>query len=139
MRYLLLFTAVVMLFGCSRTIIRAEDPDAGIYMDDRYLGTGTANIASIGPPNTANIELKIDDEVVGQAFMSRSFNWKTILFGLCSYYTGFYWAWYYPEEQHVSLYSKHRKFKNSGLSESVWTHPENSIWMQPVGRPNKTN
>jgi hypothetical protein len=44
--------------GCATTRIQVQDAQADIFMDGQNLGKGTAEISSIGPPHTANIEAR---------------------------------------------------------------------------------
>ena len=122
----------IAFFGCSRTYIRVKDPSVQIYLDNEYIGQGEANIASVGPPHTAHIELRRGNQVVGRSTMKRHFHWKTVLLGVCSYYTGLYWGWYYPSEHTVLL---NENFNNRGGKNrilSLWADPRQSIWMRPI-------
>jgi hypothetical protein len=119
--------------GCATTRIQVQDAQADIFMDGQNLGKGTAEISSIGPPHTANIEARKHGKPIGSTQMRRSFTFKTLLWGVFSYYTGFYWGWYYPEQ--VTIQTERFSGEDSESEPSTanpWVHPETSIWMKPL-------
>ncbi len=136
MRYLFL-TAVLLLIGCATTRIVSQDPYAEIFMDEHKVGVGSASVDRVGPYHTAQLEARRGGTIVGSTTMNRSFTFKTLLWGMFSYYTGFYWGWYYPESVEIPLKPSEAGFATgSGATlkslPSVWTEPRQSIWMRPL-------
>lgn len=125
----LLFLISAFFIGCATTKITTEDENAEIFLDDHLMGIGQATVDRVGPPHQGKLEARRDGQIVGAESMSRSFTFKTLLWGLCSYYTGFYWGWYYPESIFI-----HTMVLNSNVQkvESLWSKPRQSVWMQPL-------
>ncbi len=127
---ILVVAAAALLFsGCATTRIVSEDPHADIYMNERLIGTGEAEVKSMGPPRTAHLEARRGEKVVGNTSMRRSFRFKTLLWGLCSYYTGLFWGWYYPNDVHIAVRQARQRFEKIT---SDWDDQEESVWMQPL-------
>ena len=111
---LIFFLFSILISGCATTRIISEEPEAEILMDGELLGRGTAEVNSIGPPNTAILETKLNGKKIGYTTMSRSISWMTLVWGACSYYTGLYWGWYYPES--VMIYSNREDVLNKSTA-----------------------
>ncbi len=117
-----------MACSCGTSVITCDDPNADIYIDDEYIGTGQAEMSSLGPPKTVRVEARRGTAVIGETSMSRKFVFSTVLWGMISYYTGFYWGWYYPDAVYIPLNN------HDGNYQSPWDYPRKSIWMQPISR-----
>lgn len=126
----LLLACLLFLAGCGSTKIVSQDTRADIYVDDQWVGRGEGKVSRIGPPNTAQLSAKIDGEVVGSTTMSRSFSFKTVLWAVVSYYTGFYWAWYYPA--FIVIPVNNSSYVTKNIRKSTWSDSSQSIWMQPL-------
>jgi hypothetical protein len=121
------------LIGCATTRITSEDPQAEIFLDDHFIGVGETEVERIGPPHRAQLEARKGSHVIGQEPMARSFTFKTLLWGMCSYYTGWYWGWYYPENVRIATTRTDiSTAEASRKAESPWSNPHQSIWMQPL-------
>jgi hypothetical protein len=120
---------IALLFGCARTHINSLDPSAEIYMDGKYLGVGEVSVDRVGPPRQAHLEAKKAGQIIGNTSMSRNFTLMTIVWGVCSYYTGFYWGWYYPETVTIATQAS---YSTSVNTTNLWINPSRSIWMQPL-------
>jgi|JI10StandDraft_1071094.scaffolds.fasta_scaffold110837_3 hypothetical protein len=92
--------ALVALLAAGCTTHITTHPEARIYVDDELVGTGTAEIGRIGPPREVVIRVEHQGAVVERT-IDRDFEATTVLFGLFSFYTGFYWGWSFPEEVHI--------------------------------------
>lgn len=125
--YLLLAGSLV-LAGCGSTRILSQCADCDIYMDGRYLGQGSAKVASMGPPRTALLEARKGEQVVGSASMKRSIEVTTVLLGMCSYFTALYWGQYYPDYVYIPV-PQATAAKSTG-----WGSPlqQGSGWDQPI-------
>ena len=122
-----------LLFGCATTRITTEDPYAEIYLDDNLIGVGESEVDRVGPYHRVKLEARKGGQVIGTESMDRSFTFKTFLWGLCSYYTGFYWGWYYPESARISTsISASAMDADTRKSQSLWSNPSQSIWMHPL-------
>ncbi len=126
----LLLLSVLLFVACGSTRIRSQDPHAEIFMNHQSLGVGEVSIGRVGPPKRAQLEARREGKTVGETELRRSFTGMTVLWGLFSYYTGFYWGWYYPKVVTIPLKST----SENGAPEfkSPWVNPESSIWMQPL-------
>ena len=118
-----------LFFGCATTKIISGDPNAEIYMDDLNIGVGEATVDRVGPYRHVQLEARKGGRVLGKQSMSRSFTFKTVLWGICSYYTGFYWGWYYPESVQIPILAAD---KDTQKSNSLWSDPGQSVWMRPL-------
>ncbi len=129
-RFYFLFACFLLLAGCGSTKIISQDARADIYVDDRWIGLGEGKVSRVGPPKTVLLKAKREGEIVGTTTMSRSFSFKTVLWAMVSYYSGFYWAWYYPAliVIPVDLSATGTKI----IRKSAWSDSSQSIWMQPL-------
>lgn len=109
-----LFVAMVLVAaGCS-TQIRTDRPDARIYRDGEYLGTGTATTSSTGFPGEVVFVVEADGQRRENP-VSREFRTSTFFAGLMTYMTGWLWCWQLPaevdllapERPAVSLWQRH--------------------------------
>jgi hypothetical protein len=119
-----------VLAGCGSTRIVSQDPNAEIFLDDQWIGVGEAHVDRVGPPRHAALEARKGGRTVGKWQMSRSFTGMTVVWGLCSYYTGFYWGWYYPKEVTIPLTAAYDA--PGPASKSPWMEPGESVWMRPL-------
>jgi hypothetical protein len=131
MKALLLF-ALLLVTGCASTRIISEDPGAEIFVDGESVGFGEASVNRIGPPERARVTAKRDGETVGRTEMHRTFTGMTVVWGLCSYYTGFYWGWYYPKSVTIPMQSEAPTARAVKEVRSLWSDPGGSVWMQPL-------
>ena len=88
--------------GCGTMHIRTNQENADIYLDGKYLGTGSAKISSMGTPKTSVVRVEHKGQVAERR-VKREFTVKTVLFGLFSYGTGLFWAWDFPDEVFVHM------------------------------------
>lgn len=122
----------MLLVSCGSTRIYCPDPQTDIYMDGSYLGKGETTISSMGLPNTAELEAKKFGKVVGKTQMKRQFTWGTLIIGIFTYYTGFLWAWYYPDDVEIPLL---QIVNPDGSVTSPWDKPPQNKWEKPVNNP----
>ena len=123
---LIFFCSIAFCFSCGTTRISCPDQDAEIYQDNEFLDRGDAFINRIGPSNTSVFTAKKNGVLLGEISVSRHFTFGTLIFGMFSSYTGFYWGWYYPEEILIPIISA------SDTLKSPWDNPTESIWMKPI-------
>ena len=123
-----------LLCGCATTRITSDDPNAEIYLDNSLIGVGETEVDRVGPYHRARLEARKGGKVIGTETLVRSFTFKTFLWGCFSYYTGFYWGWYYPESVRIATMPSAAGTADAGgqQSESLWSNPRQSIWMQPL-------
>ena len=125
---------LLLVCSCGTTKIICPESNAEIYLDNSYVGQGTAKVKSVGFPHTAYLEARKGGRVIGKTTMSRSFTFNTFLIGLCTYYSGFIWAWYYPDDVTIPVYSG---YKSGFDNKSPWDNSEESIWSQPIQKQKK--
>jgi len=132
----ILSTAFVglLLVACGSTRITSENPRADIYVNSKKVGVGTALLDQVGPPKTVQVTAKIQGQTIGTTEVSRSFRLMTLVWGVCSYYTGFYWGWYYPDYVIIPQNQTYITNQNNSVfvPQSPWQQPRTSIWMQPI-------
>ena len=97
-------------------------------MDGYLIGRGETDVSSMGIPNTAILEAKRGEKVVGKKSMSRQFTIGTFVWGMFTGYTGFIWAWYYPDEVRIPIYYEKKESDDKGK----WDKPKESIWDKPI-------
>lgn len=137
---LIAFLFACLLGGCATTRITSEDPHAEIYLDDNLIGVGESEVDRVGPPRRAKLEARKGGQVIGKETMARSFTFKTLLWGMFSYYTGFYWGWYYPASVRIPtstppmppMTDSTGAVVAAGKTGSRWSNPRQSVWMQPL-------
>lgn len=88
--------------GCHTQIVTNE-PNAVIFVDGERVGQGTAEVRRMGLPGSVQVRVEVDGQVQGEQTLKRSFTMATALLGLCTYGTGWFWAWQYPEELYISV------------------------------------
>lgn len=115
--------------SCGTTMIICPESKAEIYLDNEYVGQGIAEVKSIGFPHTADLEARRGGRVIGKTTMSRSFTFGTFCIGLVTYYTGFIWAWYYPDDVTIPIYAN---YMPGNEYKSLWDHSDESIWSKPI-------
>jgi hypothetical protein len=120
-RILLLITLVAGLSSCGSTIIVANHPQAQIYVNGVYEGTGTARITRAGIPKRTQLEAVLNHEVVAQREIRRQFDGAALFGGFFTYGIGFFTLWRYPKEVHLNA--------NEGFP----SRPEENIWERPPG------
>ncbi len=98
----LLLGGVALLGSCSHTLISTNDHRAKIFVDGQYIGTGSGKIKRVGFPKTSNILVK-STRGKKQQKIEREFTLRTMLAGAFSYFTGFLWAWEFPEHVMIML------------------------------------
>jgi len=99
-------------------------------MDQSYLGRGEVSVTSIGMPNTAELEARKGNKVIGKTTMSRKFTWGTFFMGFATYYSGWLFCWYYPDSVIIPL---NQGYTPAGEYRSPWdVRSDNSVWMKPV-------
>lgn len=128
--------ACVALAACGTTRIHTNDPNAQIYVNGRYVGKGTAEVRQRGVAGSANVLVKSSDGRRATRSMRRRFTGTTVLIGLVTAYTGFLWAWEYPDEVYVPLEEPVSTRKTSGWesTEDMWTSPP-AGWTPPPEPP----
>jgi hypothetical protein len=126
-----LFT-ILLVCSCGSTSIITSDPNADIYMDNSYIGRGKATVRSIGFPNTAELEARRGYRVIGRSDMSRNFTFGTFCLGTISYFTGWIWGWYYPDEVFITCISDYSDSLNNS-----WNKPRQNKWMKPINSGKK--
>ena len=87
-----------LLSGCGTTTIIPSNPQNDIYVDQAFIGKGTAKVTRMGPPRKIFIEEKSMGRVVGEINEKRKFDFVTFLLGCYTYGTGFLVCWRYPEK-----------------------------------------
>lgn len=131
MRIAALFFGLI-LAGCGSTRIISEDPTAEIFINNRFIGVGEAEVNRVGPPHRARLEARKGGETVGRQMMHRHFSFMTVVWGFCSYYTGFYWGWYYPNSVIIPLDDVAPVRLRILAVKSPWEDSGKSIWMKPL-------
>jgi hypothetical protein len=116
----------IFCISCGTTHIYCPDSEAEIYMGNEFLGKGEAYISSLGPPNTELVMAKKQDQIIGAIYTSRDFTISTFGWGLITYYTGWYWGWYYPDEIFIPITNPVDSLKSN------WDNTKESIWMKPI-------
>ncbi|MEI7594846.1 MAG: hypothetical protein WCK02_03800 [Bacteroidota bacterium] len=112
----LLFIITLMLSSCGATIVTCKRTDADIFVDGVCKGKGTVKIKRIGVPHKAQIIAQVNNTEIGSIKASRKFDAVTLLAGLCTYYSGFIWAWRYPSVIEVPVFE-------TFATESIWLKP----------------
>ena len=129
-RLAVLISLGLICSGCHRMMtIKTNQPDCDIYVNGDHVGRGTATVKRMGLPETAIIKVEHGDHVETHT-ISRSMTLPTIGLGVISMYTGFLWAWEYPESVDIDLPTQTVGKKVVNESEP-WTEP----W---TGSPFKT-
>ena len=129
---LALLATAVLAAGCAKTLITSQDPNSEIYLGDEMIGVGEARVDRVGPPRTVKVEARRSGRTVGSQEMSRSFTFMTVVWGFCSYYTGFYWGWYYPESVLIPVQVAPAGKSGAETKDSPWSNPRESVWMKPI-------
>lgn len=131
----LVAVACVALAACGTTRIHTNDPGAKIYVNGRYVGKGEAEVRQRGTAGTASIVVKHSDGRVARSSMRRKFTATTFLYGLFTMYTGFIWAWEYPDAVYVPLEEPVTQRSTGWEStEDRWTSPP-AGWTPPPEPP----
>ena len=105
-----LAVAVALGTGGCTAQIRADRPDARIYLDGEYIGTGSAEASSMGLPGEVVFTVEADGQKRDNP-VRRSFRVGTFVAGMFTYATGWLWAWQLPAE--VQLLSPERRAAGS--------------------------
>lgn len=126
MRSLIVATVLVGV-GCS-TQVRTDRPDARIYRDGEYLGTGTATTSSTGFPGEVVFVVEADGQRRENP-VTREFRTSTFFVGLFTYATGWLWCWQLPAE--VNLLAPERP------AVSLWKRQGGQVnpWRRAVAAP----
>ena len=117
--------------GCSHTRIMTNDPAAKIYVNGAFVGTGHGKLKQMGLPKTATIEVKSNGRVHRRS-VERNFTILTLVVGFFTVYTGWIWAWEYPDSVWVNLPEnkppKNWKNNPNTPAKSPWDEPPKSKW-----------
>ncbi|MEE2789401.1 MAG: hypothetical protein VX589_18835 [Myxococcota bacterium] len=117
----LIYLGLILNLGCAATRIYTNQPNATIYIDGRYAGTGEAQLDNLGPPNEVEIKVVHGSQTAVRR-VHRRFRFTTLLVGLCTFYTGLYWAWRYPDDVEVDLHQSGRfSQRDPSRSGNDWT------------------
>ncbi len=121
-RLTLLVSLLFISTGCHRMMtIKTNQPDSDIYVNGDHIGQGTATIKRMGFPETTVIKVEHGGQVETYT-ISRTMTLSTIGLGVISMYTGFLWAWEYPESLDIDL--PEQPVEKNVVSESEsWTNP----------------
>lgn len=107
------FSAFFFLSSCGTTKITAGNQDADIYLDSRKIGKGSAEIPQTGIPAKRTLTAKYNGGVIGSMEIKRRFTATTAVAGLFTFYTGFIWAWQYPDMVFIPTEPVEKTKKNS--------------------------
>jgi len=121
---------LLLLVGCGKTrIITNASYTPNLYVNDQFVGKGSATITRTGPPKRITITAKYNGEQVGSMIVKRKFTGATCLIGYFSYGIGLVTAWRFPETILLPLFALEYNEENN-----PWTNPANSIWMVPQSK-----
>jgi hypothetical protein len=118
-------TILVCATGCGTMLVETNRADAEIYLDGVHIGTGRGEADATGFPKTSVIRVESDGEVI-ERHVKRRFTTKTAIVGIFSYFTGFLWAWDFPDRVSIH-FSDRRPQKASGWGPST----TQDSWSQP--------
>jgi hypothetical protein len=114
----------LLVAGCGRTQIVAEDPGARIHADDVYLGSGRAEITRTGVSSTVRLRVEYPSGAVETRKVEREITGVSVVVGLFTYLTGLIWAQQYPERVAFPA--------DPGAVGSSWSEaPGSNPWLQP--------
>jgi len=122
--------------ACGTTEIRTGDPTAAIFVDGEHIGDGSASITRTGLPRSSDVTVKRNGQPVATREVSRRFTAVTLLAGLFTAYTGFIWAWQYPDEVVFDLPAA-RPGAAGWDAVSAWEKKVPSAWDKPLGQGNE--
>ena len=133
-QYMLIASALTLATGCHRMMtIKADNPNASIYFDGVYLGKGKAKVTRMGTPKRSEIRVEHHGESRTKV-VSRDFTLVTLGLGLVSLYTGFFWAWEFPEDIELQAPS------GSMQGDNPWLKPlSSSHGLKQTEQPNSVN
>ncbi len=122
---------LLLVASCGHSQLRATQPDVRLYVDGDLVGKGTAEIKRMGFPKSVVVEARRGSAVVARQEISRRFTFSTAILGLVTLYTGFFWAWQYPDVVEIFV----PESVAPGGSVSPWDRgPSVSPWDQPYGQ-----
>lgn len=125
---------MMMGAGCGHTRIVATEAHARIYVNGQLVGRGEAEMARTGFPQRSEIEAR---GASGRAHRSvrRQFTLTTFVAGMFTYFTGWLWAWQYPEEITLVLPVPATKAGGWDESASAWDQAPTG-WQAPPPQGN---
>ncbi len=112
-----------LLLACGHTLITTGNRQDHIYIDGESMGKGSAEVKRMGFPESVNVEVRRDGEVVQRQTLQRNFTFATLVVGLFTMYTGFIWAWQYPKKVELLVPELDRATRGSS-----WDRFEGSPW-----------
>ena len=128
-RFILLFlSCLILLSSCGTTQLLVLEPNTDIYIDGNKRGTGKVTIQRMGPPHRIHVTAVRNGETVGAIDVRRKIDAVTVLFGLCTYYTGFLFAWRYPDLVMIPSTPVNNNSYDKQKRVSQWDLPPGSSW-----------
>ena len=122
---------LLLVASCGHSQLRATQPDVKLYVDGDLVGKGTAEVKRMGFPKSVVVEARRGSAVVARQEISRRFTFSTAILGFVTLYTGFFWAWQYPDV--VEIFVPETTVPRDALS--PWERgPSLSPWDQPYGQ-----
>jgi hypothetical protein len=118
-KLLIILLPAFFLASCGTTHLVVLNPDADIYVNHVYKGTGTATLVRTGPPRKVTAEVRYMGRTIGSIDLKRKFDLVTLFAGCYSYGLGFICAWRYPGLVIVPV-ENHSCF---GDNQSIWDKP----------------
>lgn len=132
--------AAVLLLGvtaiaCGHTQIVTSHPGAAIWVDGVQLGNGAAEVRRTGFPDSMHVRVEYRGESVERS-VRRSFTMTTLVAGFFTYFSGWAWAWQYPESIYVPIEVGAAAEEGDpwapGGSDDPWMRPLAGARPQPV-------
>jgi hypothetical protein len=126
-RRLLALVAALPLAGCATTIV-ASERDARIFVNGRYVGTGTAEARATGFPGTFPVQAETPDGRSARVEVHRSLGPGGFLLGFFTYGICFFACWTPPDVVYVRL-------PPAALPADRWRSPsgDEDPWLRPPG------
>ena len=107
LRWILVGFAALSI-GCGTMNVKTNHPDAQIFLDGEYLGTGEVEVRSMGTPKTSTLTV-VHNGQTAERTIRRSFTATTLVAGFFTYASGWIWGWEYPNEVVVELKLEEQK------------------------------
>mgnify|MGYP001259588132 CR=1 FL=1 len=122
---------LLLVASCGHSQLRATQPDVKLYVDGDLVGKGTGEIKRMGFPKSVVVEARRGSAVLARQEISRRFTFSTAILGFVTLYTGFFWAWQYPDVVEIFV---PESAGTPGEAVSPWDRgPSLSPWDQPYG------
>ena len=128
-KLLSIFILSIFLSACGTTQLISMRGNPDIYVNGEYKGKGRAEIKRMGFPKKITVTAKSNSEVIGEITTRRSFDIVTLIAGFYSLYTGFLWAWRFPETVMIPV-------DESKIEKETEEKDQRNIWMRPPGSGN---